>query len=121
MPSEYTYGYNIYKESYPERMKRAKKEEEEEENKKSDYPPHAIEPYIADKSDIDYDDDFYEGYIKIRSMDGVLQGHIVPDKKRELANIKEQLKNYPTPVSDSDEQFNHLLEERDRLQKEILL
>ena len=113
---EYTYGYDVTKESYPERMKRAKKEEEEK--KKSDYPPHAIEPYIADKSD----DDFYkEGYIKIRSMDGVLQGHIVPDKKRELANIKEQLKNYPTPVSDSDEQFNHLLEERDRLQKEILL
>ena len=117
MGSEYTYGYNIYEETYPERMKRAKKEEEEE-NKKSDYPPpHAIEPYVADKSDIDYDDDFYEGYIKIRSMDGVLQGHIVPDKERELANIKEQLKNYPTPVSDCDEQFNFLLSERERLLK----
>ena len=38
-----------------------------------------------------------------------------------ITDIKEQLKNYPTPVSDCDEQFNHLLKERDRLQKEILL
>ena len=36
-----------------------------------------------------------------------------------ITDIKEQLKNYPTPVSDSDEQFNFLLEERDRLQKEM--
>ena len=36
-----------------------------------------------------------------------------------ITDIKEQLKNYPTPVSDSDEQFNYLLEERDRLQREI--
>ena len=36
-----------------------------------------------------------------------------------ITDIKEQLKNYPTPVSDCDEQFNFLLSERDRLQKEI--
>lgn len=49
-------------------------------------------------------DDFYEGYIR-------------PSKHRELSDILEQLRNYPTPVSDSDEEFNHLLAERDRLQK----
>ena len=49
-------------------------------------------------------DDFYEGYIK-------------PSKHRELTNVLEQLRNYPTPVSDCDEQFNDLLKERDRLQK----
>ena len=32
-----------------------------------------------------------------------------------ITDIKEQLKNYPTPVSDCDEQFNFLLSERDRL------
>ena len=94
----------------------------------SKYIPHVIEPWVAPKKDdegYEYDvqssmkDD--EGYVKIRSMDGVLQGHIVPSKQRDLANIKEQLKNYPTPVSDCDEQFNHLLKERDRLRKEILL
>ena len=36
-----------------------------------------------------------------------------------ITDITEQLKNYPTPVSDCDEQFNFLLSERDRLQKEI--
>ena len=50
-------------------------------------------------------DDFYEGYIT------------VPSKHRELSDILEQLRNYPTPVSDCDEQFNDLLKERDRLQK----
>ena len=94
----------------------------------SKYIPHVIEPWVGPKKDhegYEYDvqtskkDD--EGYIKIRSMDGVLQGHIVPDKKRELEHIKQQLRNYPTPVSDSDDQFNHLLKERARLQKEILL
>ena len=49
-------------------------------------------------------DDFYEGYIR-------------PSKHRELSDVLEQLRNYPTPVSDSDEEFNHLLAERDRLQK----
>jgi len=52
------------------------------------------------------EDDFYEGFI-------------IPSKRRELAYIKEQLRNYPTPISDSDEQFNHLLQERDRLQREL--
>ena len=51
-------------------------------------------------------DDFYEGYIT------------VPSKHRELSDILEQLRNYPTPVSDCDEQFNDLLKERDRLQKD---
>ena len=39
------------------------------------------------------------------------------DKHQELSDILEQLRNYPTPVSDCDEQFNDLLKERDRLQK----
>ena len=38
------------------------------------------------------------------------------DKHQELSDILEQLRNYPTPVSDCDEQFNDLLKERDRLQ-----
>ena len=50
-------------------------------------------------------DDFYEGYIK-------------PSKHRELSDILEQLRNYPTPVSDNDANFNYLLKERDRLQKD---
>ena len=29
--------------------------------------------------------------------------------------IHEQIKNYPTPIAGCDEQFNFLLEERDRL------
>ena len=64
------------------------------------------------------DQDFYEGYIK----DPIFQqGHTVASKQYELDTILKQLKNYPTPVSDCDEQFNHLLKERDRLRKEILL
>lgn len=33
----------------------------------------------------------------------------------ELETIYEQIKNYPTPIAGCDEQFNFLLEERDRL------
>ena len=33
-----------------------------------------------------------------------------------LETIYEQIKNYPTPIAGCDEQFNFLLEERDRLQ-----
>ena len=51
-------------------------------------------------------DDFYEGYIR-------------PSKHQELTDILEQLRNYPTPISDCDEQFNDLLKERDRLQQSI--
>ena len=50
-------------------------------------------------------DDFYEGYLR-------------PSKHRELFDILEQLRNYPTPVSDNDANFNYLLKERDRLQKD---
>ena len=32
-----------------------------------------------------------------------------------LETIYEQIKNYPTPITGCDEQFNFLLEERDRL------
>ena len=32
-----------------------------------------------------------------------------------LDTIYEQIKNYPTPIAGCDEQFNFLLEERDRL------
>ena len=32
-----------------------------------------------------------------------------------LDAIYEQIKNYPTPIAGCDEQFNFLLEERDRL------
>ena len=32
-----------------------------------------------------------------------------------LETIYEQIKNYPTPIAGCDEQFNFLLEERDRL------
>ena len=32
-----------------------------------------------------------------------------------LDTIYEQIKNYPTPITGCDEQFNFLLEERDRL------
>ena len=42
-------------------------------------------------------DDFYKGY-------------------RQLSNILEQIRTYPTPISDCDEQFDMLLKERDRLQ-----
>ena len=33
----------------------------------------------------------------------------------QLEKIYEQIKHYPTPVAGCDEQFNFLLEERDRL------
>ena len=48
-------------------------------------------------------DDFYDGYIR-------------PSKHRELTDILEQIRNYPTPISDCDANFNYLLRERDRLQ-----
>jgi len=32
-----------------------------------------------------------------------------------IISIQHQIKNYPTPISDGDEQFNFLLIERDRL------
>ena len=57
-----------------------------------------------------------EGYIKNPAL---RRGYTACSIQRELKNIKEQLKNYPTPVSDSDDQFNHLLAERSRLQKEL--
>ena len=34
----------------------------------------------------------------------------------QLETIYEQIKKYPTPIAGCDEQFNFLLEERDRLQ-----
>ena len=78
MKSEYTYGHNVYKETYPQRLERAKVEED--------------------------NDDFYDGYIR-------------PSKYRELTNILEQIRNYPTPISKCDTQFDDLLKERDRLQQ----
>ena len=57
-----------------------------------------------------------EGYIKNPAL---RRGYTAFSVQRELKNIKEQLKNYPTPVSDSDDQFNHLLAELSRLQKEL--
>ena len=36
-----------------------------------------------------------------------------------LQSVKEQLKDYPTPVAGWDEQFNFLLSERDRLTQEL--
>ena len=36
-------------------------------------------------------------------------------KEEELADILEQIRNYPTPISMCDEQFDDLLRERDRL------
>ena len=33
----------------------------------------------------------------------------------QLKLINEQIKNYPTPIAGCDDQFNFLLEERDRL------
>ena len=64
------------------------------------------------------DQDFYEGYIK----DPIFQqGHTVASKQYELDNILKQLKHYPTPIADCDVNYNWLLEERDRLRKEILL
>ena len=78
--SEYTYGYDLTKESYPERMERAKREEESSSS-----------------------EDFYEGYLR-------------PSKHRELIDILEQIRSYPTPISDCDVNYNWLLEERARLQ-----
>ena len=49
-------------------------------------------------------EDFYEGYIR-------------PTKHRELSDILERLRNYPTPVSACDEEFKYLLAERERLQR----
>ena len=66
----------MYKETYPQRLERAKVEE----------------------------DDFYDGYIR-------------PSKYRELASVIEQIRNYPTPISKCDTQFDDLLKERDRLQQ----
>ena len=89
----------------------------------SKYTPHVIEPWVALKKDHEgyeysrYNRDEEDGYIK----DPFHQGHTVASKQYELDTILKQLKNYPTPVSDCDEQFNHLLKERDRLRKEILL
>ena len=36
-----------------------------------------------------------------------------------LQSVREQLKDYPTPVAGCDEQFNFLLSERDRLTEEL--
>ena len=49
-------------------------------------------------------DDFYDGYIR-------------PSKHRELIDILEQIRNYPTPIADCDVNYNWLLEERARLQQ----
>ena len=57
MKSEHTYGHNVYKETYPQRLERA------------------------------------------------------------LSEVLEQIRNYPTPISKCDTQFDDLLKERDRLQQ----
>ena len=36
-----------------------------------------------------------------------------------LQSIKEEIKHYPTPIAGCDEQFDFLLSERDRLNKEL--
>ena len=36
-------------------------------------------------------------------------------KEMDLEEIKEEIKNYPTPIAGCDVDFNWLLEERDRL------
>ena len=36
-----------------------------------------------------------------------------------LQFVREQLKDYPTPIAGCDEQFNFLLSERDRLTEEL--
>ena len=36
-----------------------------------------------------------------------------------LESIYQQIKNYPTPIAGCDEQFDFLLTERGRLQKEL--
>jgi chorismate mutase len=36
-----------------------------------------------------------------------------------LDDIYKQIKNYPTPITGCDEQFNYLLEERNRLREMI--
>ena len=56
--TEYTYGYDLSKETYLERMKRAK--EENTKTSSSDYPPYVIEPFhitTTTKDDGDDDDD----------------------------------------------------------------
>ena len=39
-------------------------------------------------------------------------------KEMDLEEIKEEIKNYPTPIAGCDVNFNWLLEERDRLLSE---
>ena len=36
-----------------------------------------------------------------------------------LESIYQQIKDYPTPIAGCDEQFNFLISERDKLQREL--
>jgi hypothetical protein len=38
---------------------------------------------------------------------------------KRLQSIKDEIKDYPTPIAGCDEQFNFLLSERDRLTEEL--
>jgi hypothetical protein len=38
---------------------------------------------------------------------------------RERARIFEEIRNYPTPIPNCDQDFNHLLEERSRMSQEL--
>ena len=53
--TEYTYGYDLSKETYLERMKRAK--EENTKTSSSDYPPYVIEPFHITTTTKDNDDE----------------------------------------------------------------
>ena len=53
--TEYTYGYDLSKETYLERMKRAK--EENTKTSSSDYPPYVTEPFHITTTKDDGDDD----------------------------------------------------------------
>ena len=56
-----------------------------------------------------------------RHYDDFYGGSIIPSKRRELTNINDQLKKYPTAVTGSGNniQFDHLISERDRLTNEL--
>ena len=55
-------------------------------------------------------------------MPGMDKEDIMIEKQEITARldaIYEQIKTYPTPIAGCDEQFNYLLEERNRLRKMI--
>jgi hypothetical protein len=51
----------------------------------------------------------------VRSVSAAIRALLENEKKR----IYDEIRNYPSPIAGCDQQYNHLLEERTRISKEL--